>query len=93
MPGSRPSSDAARDRGGTEAVADVVERGIERAPRALVERQDELRDAVVQVADRHADERDAALVDERMRGVQEGEHRLEDRFGAGRGAGQACATG
>ena len=49
MPGIAAEQRRARDRGGTEAVADVVERGIERLARAAVERQDELRDAVVEV--------------------------------------------
>src|SRR5690606_32866506 len=56
----------AGDRRGAEAAVHLVERGVERGGVALVERQLELhRGVIVEVADRDADQRAAALADER----------------------------
>ena len=84
-PGSGPRQRRAGDGRGAEALADVVERGVERAAGPAVERQHEWADAVVEVGDRDPEQRDALLLDHRPRGVRAAR-------GRSRGSGSVCAV-
>ena len=79
----------AGDRRRPEAVAHVVERGVERLGAPAVERQRELdRAVVVEVGERDADEREALALDQRHRRGEQVPRRGEDRLGLGRRLGQ-----
>jgi hypothetical protein len=70
-PGQRP---------GAEAVAHGVDRAIQTGAGQLVERQRQLDGAVVvEIAHRHADERDALLLDQRAGGGQQPARGVQDR--------------
>src|SRR3954452_13582541 len=65
-PGVAPEQDGALDGVGAVAVADIVERGVERTRVAELERQDELdRARVGEVGERDPEQREAALLDQR----------------------------
>jgi hypothetical protein len=68
---SRPEQHRAGDRRRPEARLDVVERGVERVLALGVERQRQLVGAVVEVRQRHPEEREALLGDERQRGGEQ----------------------
>src|SRR6266542_5153325 len=70
--------------GAPESVAHLVECRVERMAAATIERQRELeRDVVVEVADRHADEREAATFDHGHRGSEQSLRSRKDRLGVG----------
>ena len=60
---SRPSERGAGHRGGAEPIAYRVERSVEAIRVVVIPGQFELRTVVVELADRNADERDAACFD------------------------------
>ena len=93
-PWSRPSSTARVTAFDPNRCADVVERGVEGGAAEPIERQLELdRVVVVEVAHRHADEREALTLDHRGGRRQQRAHRREDRVRVRGRADPACVTG
>ena len=80
MPRSRPSSTARHDRVGPEALAHVVERGVERTGAPALERQQQLVVAVLEVAEGDAHQRQALGLDQRRGGGEQGAGGGEDRL-------------
>ena len=80
--------DGAGDGRGAEAVAHVVQHGVERVAALAVEGEGELGGVVVEVADGDADERQAALLDHRHGLGQQFARRGEDRASLRRRLGQ-----
>ena len=74
-----PEQDRAHDRVGPEALAHVVDRGVERARAPALERQQQLVVVVLEVAEGDADQRQALGLDQRRGGVEQVARGDEDR--------------
>ena len=85
-PGSEPSRAARVTAAAPKRVRTSSSAASSASPAAPVERQDELRDAVVEIRDRDADEGDPVFLDQRSRRVEQRQDRGEDRVGVRRRA-------
>ena len=82
QPGRPAEQHGARDRGRAEAGADLVERAVQHRAVVALERQAELaREIVVEIGDRDADQRQAALLDRRPRRGEQAARDGEDDLG------------
>src|SRR5919109_4021013 len=86
--------DGSRDRGRSVAAADFVEGGVEEKAVVSLEREAELdREVVFEIRDGDADQRQAALFDQRRRGREQGACGVENRRCAGGRVGEGVRAG